>query len=291
MTASIPISVLVPTVYPPPRAWAVAKTLHDQVAEIGGEVIVATGHEVATPVPPPPCRVLHQPGADVFGLRAAAAAAARGDVVVVLEDHIEVPDDYCARVVEAFADDDDDVLAIVGTVSNGAPKVLDRASFLVTWGPFLAPLAGVPEDRCPPPGAIAFRRSVLPADVPPDGWLEYELPVELREQGRMKVAERVTVTHTQYIGMRGFPIQFHAGRGYSGLEHEPVASYGRRRRLRHTAGIPKILVEQTRAGLRRSGSRESRTCMAVVAAFAACNALGQAVGVLRGAGGSPKHLE
>ena len=289
MTASIPISVLVPTVYPPPRAWAVANVLHDQVADIGGEVIVASGHEIASPVPPPPCRVLHEPGADVFGLRAAAAAEARGEVVVVLEDHIAVPDDYCARVVEALADDE--ALAIVGTVSNGAPKVLDRASFLVTWGPFLAPLSGVPEDRCPPPGAIAFRRSVLPTAVPPSGWLEYELPIEIREQGRMKVAEKVAVTHIQRVGMRGFTLQYHAGRGYSGLDHEPIASFSRRQRLRHAASIPKILLEQTRAGLRRSGARETIPCMSAVTAFAVCNALGQLVGVLRGAGESPKHLE
>ena len=290
MAAPIPISVLVPTVYPPPWAWAVAEILHDQVAEIGGEVIVASGHEIATPVPPPPCRVLHEPGADVFGLRAAAAAAARGDVVVVLEDHIAVPDDYCARVVEAF-EGDDDVLAIVGTVSNGAPKVLDRASFLVTWGPFLAPLAGVPEDRCPPPGAIVFRRAVLPTTAPPVGWLEYQLPVELREQGRMKVAERVAVTHIQ-TSRRAWlhaavprRARLQRARPRAGRVVRPAPAPAAR------GGDPEGPLRSDACGLRRSGVRETVPCMTVVAAFGACNALGQMVGVLRGAGESPKHLE
>jgi hypothetical protein len=210
--------------------------------------------------------------------------------VVLLEDHIAVPDDYCARVVEAF-EDDDQALAIVGSVTNGAPRVLDRASFLLTWAPFLAPMPVVPIDRCPPPGAIAFRRSALPTAVPPSGWLEYELPVALRDRGQMIVAERVTVNHVQRVGMRGFALQYHAGRGYSGLEHEPRSSLGRRERLRQAAAIPGILLAQTRAGLRRSGQRESFSCMSAVTAFAVCNALGQMVGVLRGAGSSPKHLE
>jgi len=290
VTAAVPITVIVPTVYAPPRAWAAAEVLREQVSAIGGEIIVATGHEIATPAPRPPCRVLHAPGTDIFGLRAAAVPEARGDLVAVLEDHIAVPDDYCIRVVEAFAGDKD-VLAVVGTVTNGAPRVLDRASFLLTWAPFLAPLDEVPQDRCPAPGAIAFRRSALPVTAPPDGWLEYELPVELRDQGRMKVANRVSVVHDQKVGLRGFSLQYHAGRGYSGLEHEPRSSVGRRERLRQAAAIPKTLVDQTRTGLRRSGQRESFACMSAVTAFAVCNALGQMAGVLRGAGSSPKHLE
>jgi hypothetical protein len=288
--AEVPITVVIPTVYAPPRAWVAAKLLADQVSAVGGEIVVASGHDVAAPEPPPPVRVVHEPGADVFALRAAAVAVARGDVVAILEDHIEVGPDYCARILEAFARDES-ALAVVGTVTNGAPRVLDRASFLLTWGPFLAPMPELPRDRCPPPGAISFRRTALPDTVPHNGFLEYELPVRIRDEGRMTVAGEVEVCHNQSVGMQGFSLQYHAGRGYTGLEQDPRSSVRRRDQLREAARIPGILLRQTRTGLGRSGTRETFTCMAAVAAFAACNAFGQMVGVLRGPGESPRHLE
>jgi len=289
MVDTVPITVIVPTVYAPPRAWAAAELLREQVDEVGGEILVASGHEVVSPAPEDPCRVVHVPGADVFALRAAACVEARGEVVAVIEDHIAVPPDYCRKVLAAF--DDRDALAIVSTVENGAHGLLDRASFLLTWAPFLPPLPDLPDDRSPPPGAIAFRRSVLPSTVPPSGWLEYELPASIRDGGAMAVVDDIRVVHDQRVGWRGFTLQYHAGRGYGGLDHEPVSTYRRRERLRYAASMPRVLYRQTRDGLRRGGHRETVACMSLVVAFAACNALGQAVGVLRGPGRSPSHLE
>lgn len=281
---------MIPTTKAPPRAWATANAVSAQALQYNAEVIVATGHAVATPGATTPCRVLHLPGADVFELRAAALADTRGDIVVLLEDHNFPADDFCASILTAF-DEHPEADGVVGTATNGALGLLDRASFLLTWGPFLAPMPDVSMDRCPPPGIVAFRRSVIPAGVPPRGWLEYEMVVELRRKGRLVADDRVRINHVQHLGLSAFPIQFHAGRGYGGLNHEPRSSLSRRQRLREAAHVPGVLLRQTREGLSRGGAPESAGCMAAVGAFAACNAFGQMVGVLFGPGRSTTHLE
>ncbi len=284
------LTLLIPTTKAPPRAWAAAEAVSAQALEHNAEVLVVTGHEIATPAATTPCRVLHLPGADVFELRAAALADTRGDIIVLLEDHNYPADDFCARILTAF-DEHPEADGVVGTATNGALGLLDRASFLLTWGPFLAPMPDVSLDRCPPPGIVAFRRSVLPTGVPPRGWLEYEMFVELRRKGRLVADDRVQINHVQYLGLAAFPIQYHAGRGYGGLTHEPRSSLSRRQRLREAARVPGVLLRQTREGVSRGGTRESTACMAAVGAFAACNAFGQMVGVLLGPGKSPTHLE
>jgi hypothetical protein len=284
------LTLIVPTTKPPPRAWTVAEAVRDQAIAHDAEVLVATSAEVGTRVPDDPCRVMQRPGADVFTLRAEALAEARGEIVALLEDHNFPAGDFCERVLAAFAENPQ-ADGVVGTATNGSPGLLDRASFLLTWGPFLAPMPDVPRDRCPPPGVVAFRRSVLPDDPPPAGWLEYELSVELRDRGRLVADDRVQIDHVQDVGLSAFPLQFHAGRGFGGLDHEPRSSMPRRVRLREAIDLPSVLMRQTREGLRRGGHRESAACMVTVGAYAVCNAFGQVVGVLRGPGKSTQHLE
>ncbi|CAN5658448.1 hypothetical protein BH10ACT2_BH10ACT2_03240 [soil metagenome] len=284
------LTLIIPTGKPPPGAWSTAEAVRDQALEYDAEVLVASGNEVATPVPGAPCRVLHLPGADVFELRAAAIVETRGEIMVILEDHNYPSDDFCARVLAAF-EANPEADGVVGTATNGALGLLDRASFLLTWAPFLAPMPEVSPHRCPPPGVVAFRRSVLPQGVPPPGWLEYEMVVELRRKGRLIADDRIQINHIQHLGLGAFPIQFHAGRGFGGMTHEPHASISKPRRLRQAAALPALLVRQTLEGLRRGGTKESLGCMAAVGALAASNAVGQMVGVLFGPGNSPSHLE
>jgi hypothetical protein len=284
------LTLMIPTTKPPPRAWAAAEAVGAQAVETDSEVLVATGNEVATPAATTACRVLHLPGADVFQLRAAALADARGEIIVLLEDHNFPADDFCARILKAF-EEHPGADGIVGTATNGALGLLDRASFLLTWGPFLAPMPDVTLDRCPPPGIVAFRRSALPNGVPSSGWLEYEMVVELRRKGLLVADDRVQINHIQHLGLRAFPIQYHAGRAYGGLDHEPRSSLSRAQRLREAARTPFTLMRQTREGVNRGGTGESIACMAAVGAFAAFNAFGQMIGVLFGPGKSPTHLE
>ncbi len=182
--------------------------------------------------------------------------------------------------------------AIIGGVTNGALRCFDRASFLLTFAPFLAPLDHVPLHRCPVPGIIAFRAAVLPRTPPAPGYLEFELPARLRDEGRLVAVASLRVEHVQHVGSRGFALQFHAGASYAGLNNLSVSARPRRERLRDVMVLPRRLVDQSREGLARVGADETLPCRAAVVAMAAANGLGQLVGIARqSVGRSPAHLE
>jgi hypothetical protein len=285
------ISVIVATTKPWPRLAPLVDALRTQAQRAGAEVIVVDGDGDGTPDDlGEPFVVVRRPGLDVFQLRAEAMPLVQGDIVALLEDHSYPDPDFCARLVQAF-DAHPEAVGVVGTARNGAPEMLDDASFLLTWGPFLAPLDTVPPDRCAPPGVVSYRRSALPTTVPSPGWLEYELSVHLRDRGQVVADDRIRVEHVQHVGWGAFAIQFHAGRGYGGLDHEPRASVPRRQRLREALMIPSTLVRQTADGTRRSDWPHRRSSLGLVAMMASCNAAGQVVGLLRGPGNSPSHLE
>lgn len=289
--AEVTLSVIVPTVQPWPSVRAALDGLRDQVSDAGGEVVVCAGE--ATGVPDTlggPFVTLNGP-ADVFALRALGAAHARGEFVSFLEDHVYPPPGWASAVIDAFARHAE-AEGIVWGVTNGAPKLVDRASFLVTWGPLFAPLREVPTGRCPPPGAIAYRRRALPDAIPQPGWLEYEFVVALREAGRLAPAPEIAVAHVQHLGLRAFVLQYHAGRAFAGLDHEPRASLPRRKRLADSAKVAATIYRQTRDAIAAHPEwQETRGAMAVVAALAGMNALGQVVGVLAGPGKSTTQLE
>jgi hypothetical protein len=285
------LSIIVPTVKGAASWLGVVRALDRQARDASAEIVVATAREPAPERAGVTVRSVHAPGSSVFALRAAALEVARGEFVAVLEDHIVVGDEWCREVIAGF-DHNPHADAIIGGVTNGAPECLDRASFLLTFGPFLAPLDHAPLHRCPVPGIIAFRAAALPDTAPEPGYLEFELPTQLLAAGRLVAVPAVRVQHVQHVGMRAFSLQFHAGASYSGLTNLSVSARPRRERLREAMTIPHRLVAQSLDGLARVGRTETRACRAAIAAMAAANGLGQLVGIARGSvGRSPSHLE
>jgi hypothetical protein len=285
------VSIVVPTVKGPESWGRTVRTLDVQARNGNAEIVLATACAVDVRDVGPSIRLVHVPGANVFELRARALEAARGNVVAVLEDHIVVGDNWCKRVIASF-ERHPEADAVIGGVTNGAPGCLNRAGFLITWGPFLAPLDHVPLHRCPPPGIIAFRAAVLPQTEPEPGFLEYELPTRLRAAGRMVADPEIRVEHVQFVGLRSFALQFHSGVSFGGLDNLSVAARPRRERLRELRRLPRLLLEQTHAGLVRVGARETVPCRVAITLMVMANALGQVAGIVRGSvGHSPAHLE
>ena len=213
--------------------------------------------------------------------------------MAVLEDHIVVGAGWCNEVIAGF-DGHPEADAIIGGVTNGSPQCLDRASFLLTWGPFLAPIDEVPLHRCPAPGIIVFRASALARTAPESepGYLEFELPARMRDAGRLVVVPSLQVEHVQHVGFRSFGLQFHSGASYAGLNNLSVAARPWRERLREAMALPRVLLGQTHDGLARVGAVETIPCRAAIVAMVAANALGQIVGIARrSVGSSPAHLE
>ena len=285
------LSVIVPTVKGPESWVEPVQILDRQARHSRTEIVVATARRPAPDGVGETVRSVHVPDADVFALRARALDVACGEFVAILEDHIVVGDEWCHEVVAGF-DRNPHADAIIGGVTNGAPACLDRASFLLTFAPFLAPLDQAPLHRCPVPGIIAFRAAVLPRTPPESGYLEFELPTQLLDAGRLVAIPSVRVEHVQHVGARGFALQFHAGVSYAGLNNLSVAARPRRERLRDAVAVPRLLVGQSRAGLARVGEVETLPCRAAIATMAAANGLGQLVGIARhSVGRSPLHLE
>ena len=176
---------------------------------------------------------------------------------------------------------------MISRMANGAPSLLDRCSFLLTWAPFIGPLPTVPLDRLPAPGVVSYRGDVIrsaPVDDDGSGWMEYDLPSRLRDEGAMAVADDVTMLHTQHLGWRAFPLQYWAGRGFTGAGRDAPGT--RRARIRRASSIPMVLVRQTRAAIRANEAWRAGPAVAVViAVMALCNGVGQVVGVLTGSPG------
>ncbi len=285
------LSIVVPTVKGPESWRRAVRTLDHQARDAGAEIVLATSCDDAVDDPGGAVRLLRALGANVFELRARALEVVRGEFVAVLEDHIVVGDNWCNEVIASF-DRHPEADAVIGGATNGAPACLDRAGFLLTWAPFLAPLDHVPLHRCPPPGIIAFRAAVLPRVAPEPGFLEYELPARLRDAGRIVAAPEIRVEHVQHVGLRSFGLQFHSGVSFGGLANLTVATRPRRERLRDVRALPRLLLNQTREGLARVGATETVPCRAAIAVMVTANTFGQLVGVVRGSvGRSPAHLE
>ncbi len=285
------LSIVVPTVKGPEVWRGIVRALDHHARASGAEIVLATARVAAPDGLGETVRSVHLPDSDVFALRARALEVARGEFVAIIEDHIVVGDEWCNEVIAAF-DAYPEADAIIGGCTNGSPGCLDRASFLLTFGPFLAPLHHVPQHRCPPPGIIAFRATVLPRTAPAPGYLEYELPALLRETGRLAAVPDVRVEHVQHVGFRSFGLHFHSGASFAGRTNLSVAARPRRERLRELISLPGLLADQTREGLARIGTVETIPCRAAVRMMAMLNALGQLVGIARrSVGRSPSHLE
>jgi len=285
------LSIVVPTVKGPEHWRAAVCALDQHARKAGAEIVLATARGPAPEDAGETVQSVHLPDSDVFALRARALEVARGEFVAIIEDHIVVGDDWCSEVIAGF-DAHPEADAIISGCTNGAPRCLDRASFLLTFGPFLAPLDHVPQHRCPPPGIIAYRALVLPRTAPAPGYLEYELPALIRDQGRLAALPDVRVEHVQHVGLRSFALHFHSGASFAGRTNLSVSDRPRRERLREVIGLPGLLAGQTRDGLARIGAGETIPCRVALMMMATANALGQLVGIARrSVGRSPSHLE
>ena len=285
------LCVVVPTVKPWPQARRALDPLREQALATNSAIMIVDGYGGVPSRLGAPFETLSLVGADVFRLRAAAVEHAQGDLIALLEDHVTVPHDWCANLIRAFGERPD-AAGVVGSVTNGAPRLLDRANFLLNFAPFLAPLDDVPGDRCPPPGVVAYRRTSIQAGPYQPGWLEFGLPASLRDRGLLMADDRVKVTHIQHVGARAFRLQYHAGRVFGGCSPAPPAPQSRGAQLAQALRIPVVLSRQTLRSLRRRGYTESHWCLAGIGVLGLANGLGQVVGVLRGTvGESPRQLE
>jgi len=164
---ALPITALIATIRGWPDARAAVCRIAPQVAAAGGEFIVvdasAKPAPSATDIGPggEVVRWLALPGQSVFQMRLAGYRAARGAVIAITEDHVDVAPDWIARILAAHARYPA-AGAIGGAVLNTTnEKLVDWAAFFLTQGPFMPPLHNGVAPRISGPANVSYKRRVL----------------------------------------------------------------------------------------------------------------------------------
>lgn len=291
------LSVVIPTTHGLPDVALPLDSMRDQAHLVGAEVIVADGG--ARPPPPDDVREglvwLRAPGATVFELRAMGIAHARGDVIAVTEDHVQVAPDYCEQVLRAHRDAPE-ALMIGGVVENGSLDPVGLASYFMgnidalppERGSWTAPLTGQAN--------ISYKRRLLEAYAPAT-LQSARLRGELEARGLARNDPGVKVLHIQSLGVAGSCLHhFHDGRYVASCRRGELA--GRRlafevmKNLALPARVPFAAARVVVRNARRYPSmrREILVSAPMLALLMGFHCAGELAGILAGPGDSARHI-
>lgn len=153
-------------------------------------------------------------------LRYRGIMAASGDLIAILEDHVEVAPDWAATVFQSMADPT--VSAVGGCVAPGQHGWVNWGVFLADYARYIGP---VPEGEYAdlPGNNIAYRRTALlpNADALNEGKWESWVNDRLVQSGhRLVSTNRMVVKHCKGFRLGEFLQQrWHFGRSYAGMRN------------------------------------------------------------------------
>jgi hypothetical protein len=221
-------------------------------------------------------------------LRARGLAAAEGEVVAVIEDHVLVPPDWATQVLAAQRQGDE---VVGGSVSNQATgRIVDWAAFLCEYSEYLHPSSG---PRVALTGNnVAYRRSLLQryrTEIEAGRWEEH-LHAALRRDGvTLSCRPEIRVGHKKHYTMREYLGQRYLyARSYAGLRLT-TASWPTR--IAYAAGacaLPALLLFRivARAGIKPGYRLPLLKSLPLIAVFVVAWAGGEMIGALAGTGDS-----
>ena len=293
-----PLSVVVTTTHPWPSAQGCLDRLCPQATAVGAELILvdSTGRGLPDPRPQSYSNVrwLHVPGASVFELRARAAAAATGAIVGFTEDHCRPSRDFVRLHIQAHQRHSG-AMVVGGAVLNGSPgSLLDWASYLLTFGPFLPPIRPGRMRRAATGANVSFKRHAVNAHVAETGWIEFVLQPRLLAAGQVVFDDAILVRHLQSKGPGTFALHFHSGRSAAGLTAAGSTLPLRILRLGWSLTLPLRMLASACPGPLANPAYRWRALRSLpwMAALAVCHSAGVFSGLLlKGAGRSPHLLE
>lgn len=282
------LSVIVPSV----NGWsdlegAVAALLAQDGVDV--EVIVPErlGASVREPLRrrfPGVCVLETADRATIPEMRMAGFAAARADIVGVVEDHVLVPRDWAKRMLEAHRDG---AQVVGGSVGNAADdRLVDWAAFLCEYSHCLVPVAG--PSSWVTGNNVTYRRELLErfGDVIAEGGWENRLHDAMRDSGivllsrpDIRVGHKKHYTIGEYFGQR-----FLYARSFAGMR---VAGSGAGRRLGYAAAalaLPPLLFSRIVSRVLSAGVHRQQLIVSLpllllfVTAWAAGEIVGYSVG-------------
>ena len=237
---------------------------------------------------------IRTPGASVFGLRGEALRRARGEIVLITEDHCEVPPDWCRALLDTLAAYPN-AAAAGGAVENGSTdNMIDWASYLVAHAPMMPPIQGGPARRISLQAGMALRRRALPKSIPPRGFMETVYVPRLARNGELLVGNAgIVVRHKESAGSwRTFAVHFHNGRSIAGFRRPDLGPGALALRIASTLILPAYLLLRSTAAVFRKGRHRGLliASLPLMAPMAMCHAAGELVGYLTGEGRSPQAM-
>jgi hypothetical protein len=155
-------------------------------------------------------------------MRALALEEARGDFVVVTEDHCVPPPNWLASIYEAFQIAPAGTAAVGGAIENGVcGRALDWATFLCEYSAFVAPVRNGPTTSLPGMN-IAYRRSCVsaldPAVLRRGFWETTVHPLFLEKGCVLYSSDAIRIVHKKKFSFSLFAHQrFLYSRYYAGL--------------------------------------------------------------------------
>jgi len=226
-------------------------------------------------------------------LRYRGVVASTGELVAIVEDHVDVAPDWARVIFETMADPT--VSAVGGRVEPGRTGWIDSGLFLADYARYVGP---VPEgDHADLPGNnIAYRREALleHAGVLAEGKWESWVNGALAESGhRLVSTNRMVVSHCKGFTLGEFlNLRWHFGRSYAGMRLDRLSPARRFVHIVGSAALPAILT--LRATRTLAQRRVSRITLArswpLIALVMAVGAAGECVGYLFGPGRSLERV-
>lgn len=284
------LSVVVPSV----TGWEDLKGCLDALARQRGVTVEAIvvdrlGEPVLRAVRRefPAVRLVAAPsGTPIPTMRRLGIAVASAPIVGVIEDHVQVPTDWAARMLEAQRAGAD---VVGGAVENGATgRLAYWSAFLCEYGQSLAPAAG-PVDRLPG-NNVTYRRHLLERfsdRLAEDRWenhLHHALAaagVVLLSRPDIVVSHCLHITVGQYVQQR-----YYYSRSFAG---QRAAGAGALRRLAlglGAAALPPVLLWRIVRAVWRSRRYRLQLLVSLplIAGYVVVWAAGEVVGAWFGPG-------
>ena len=237
-------------------------------------------------------------GTSLPELRTLAFERARGDYIVITEDHCVPPKNWLASMFEAFRVAPEGTVAVGGAIENGVcDTALDWATFLCEYSAFVPPIRSGPATALPGMN-VAYRRSAiteLDRAILLRGFWETTVHPLLAQKGFvLYLSDEIRILHKKKFSFRLFAHQrFLYSRYYAGLRFTQGQLAARWAMCGLTLALPPLLLVRIVRNLLSKKRLLPQLVRALpfMMAFALIGACGEFVGYTRGPGDALSGIE
>ena len=292
------VSVVVATVRGWPDVRPALGPIGEQAVEHAAEVVVLDGSGKPAPSRADGfegLRWVSRPGESVFQLRPFGYEEARGDLVLVTEDHCTPEPGWLAGHLRAHREHPE-AAVVTGAVENGTgDRTLEWAAFYMTHGQILPPIERTELSAMPGAANLSFKREALDriSRYGAHGALELLDAARLTEGGQTIVADdRIRVQHHHSLSLpRESAIEFHNGWTIGGLRRQRME----RRDWIRLAGLGLLPAYRAARTVKRVLGKDTNRATVLTSAplifwLQYCHGFGELLGYAVGPGDSPRQL-